>query len=65
VLDTFVGALAVRRSLPRRIEAGLEYAVAPHAPELDEPRPNALGQRENRKPFRWGQPLCVISDPYL
>lgn len=26
-LDTFVGALAVRRSLPRRIQAGLEYAV--------------------------------------
>lgn len=28
-LDTMVGALAVRRSLPRRIEIGLEYAVAP------------------------------------
>lgn len=27
-LDTFVGALAVRRSLPRRIERGLEFAVA-------------------------------------
>jgi phage terminase large subunit GpA-like protein len=27
VLDTFVGALAVRRSLPRRIEVGLEYAA--------------------------------------
>src|SRR3954465_11247207 len=33
VLDTFVGALAVRRSLPRRIEQGLEYAVAPPAPK--------------------------------
>jgi phage terminase large subunit GpA-like protein len=31
VLDTFVGALAVRRSLPRRIEAGLEYETAAHA----------------------------------
>jgi phage terminase large subunit GpA-like protein len=28
VLDTFVGALAVRRSLPRRVEAGLEYQSA-------------------------------------
>ena len=27
-LDTFVGALAVRRSLPRRIERGLEFAVS-------------------------------------
>ena len=27
VLDTFVGCLAVRRSLPRRIEVGLEYAA--------------------------------------
>ncbi len=26
-LDTFVGALAVRRSLPRRIERGLEFAA--------------------------------------
>ncbi len=29
VLDTFVGALAVRQSLPRRIEATLEYSAAP------------------------------------
>lgn len=27
-LDTYVGALAVRRSLPRYIERGLEYAIA-------------------------------------
>ncbi len=27
-LDTFVGALAVRRSLPRNIETGLEFSVA-------------------------------------
>ncbi len=31
-LDTFVGALAVRRSLPRWIERGLEYSIAPPAP---------------------------------
>lgn len=32
-LDTMVGALAVRRSLPRRIEHGLEFAVTkPEAP---------------------------------
>ena len=31
-LDTFVGALAVRRSLPRRIEIGLEYSGVSRAP---------------------------------
>ena len=44
VLDTFVGALAVRRSLPRRIEASLEYSAT--APEQStsaapSPRPQA------------------------
>lgn len=43
-LDTFVGALAVRRSLPRWIESGLEYGAAgaidkppPAIAPLDEP----------------------------
>ena len=63
VLDTFVGALAVRRSLPRRIEAGVEYAVAPPAPE--EPRTSTLNSPVVRKPFRFGRPLGILSDPYL
>jgi phage terminase large subunit GpA-like protein len=35
VLDTFVGALAVRRSLPRRIEVGLQYSVVSERPPRD------------------------------
>ncbi|MCX5496446.1 phage terminase large subunit family protein [Kaistia dalseonensis] len=41
-LDTFVGALAVRKSLPRRIDAALEYDLAPEAAETEaeaEPAP--------------------------
>ena len=37
VLDTFVGAMAVRRSLPHRIEAGLEYDVTPDAAMIPPP----------------------------
>lgn len=39
VLDTFVGALAVRRSLPRRIEASLQYSVVANRalPVTEEP----------------------------
>src|SRR3954464_15280771 len=67
VLDTFVGALAVRRSLPRRIEAGLEYAVVPPAPKHapDETQAATSDRPAARKPFRWGRPLGVMSDPYL
>ena len=67
VLDTFVGALAVRRSLPRRIEAGLEYVVDPPAPEPEpeEPRTSTLNSPAVRKPFRFGRPLGILSDPYL
>lgn len=43
VLDTFVGALAVRRSLPRRIESGLEYSIA--APAEVQPVPQAIADR--------------------
>jgi phage terminase large subunit GpA-like protein len=39
VLDTFVGSLAVRRALPRRIEAGLEYSLAPEVEDGDAPPP--------------------------
>src|SRR3954453_20490860 len=67
VLDTFVGALAVRRSLPRRIEAGLEYVVDPPAPEPEpeEPRTSPSNSPVGRRLFRFGRPLGVLSDPYL
>lgn len=39
--DTFVGALAVRRSLPRRLEAGLEFAAASAAADEVELQPVA------------------------
>ncbi|BCP53793.1 terminase [Kaistia sp. 32K] len=39
-LDTFVGALAVRKSLPRRIDASLQYDLSPPADEAPaEPTP--------------------------
>jgi phage terminase large subunit GpA-like protein len=38
-LDTFVGALAMRKSLPRYIEAGLEYSTLPPAPQQETPAP--------------------------
>jgi phage terminase large subunit GpA-like protein len=34
-LDTFVGALAMRKGLPRYIEAGLEYSTLPPVPRED------------------------------
>ena len=55
-LDTFVGALAVRRSLPRRIEASLEYAVARPAAEAGAapapaaPRPTPPAARPASRP---------------
>lgn len=42
-LDTFVGALAVRRSLPRRIERGLGFAVV--KPELRTADPEPMHRR--------------------
>lgn len=72
-LDTFVGALAVRKSLPRRIERGLEYGVEAATPQHEAP-PAALARPEsrNRQPDkaaagrgRFGRPMAVMSDPYL
>mgnify|MGYP001051430085 FL=1 len=40
-LDTFVGALAVRKSLPRRIDAALEYDLTPEPPAEDPDEPAA------------------------
>jgi len=40
-LDTFVGALAVRKSLPRRIDAALEYDLTPELPAEDPDDPAA------------------------
>ncbi|HWJ72583.1 MAG TPA: terminase gpA endonuclease subunit [Kaistia sp.] len=40
-LDTFVGALAVRKSLPRRIDASLEFSLAAEAADGDESAPSA------------------------
>jgi phage terminase large subunit GpA-like protein len=50
-LDTFVGALAVRRSLPRRIERGLEYTTSrPEAITTDETATAAvLGRRPRQR----------------
>lgn len=45
-LDTMVGALAVRRSLPKRIEAGLQFSIAPVASADD----RALGQESPTEP---------------
>ncbi|SER58685.1 Phage terminase, large subunit GpA [Faunimonas pinastri] len=61
VLDTFVGALAVRRSLPRRIEQSLEYAVAPDAPSDAEGKP----KEAVRNRFFQARPLARMNDPYL
>jgi phage terminase large subunit GpA-like protein len=44
-LDTFVGALAVRRSLPRRIEIGLQYSVVSERPPRE-----VEGQRDSLAP---------------
>ncbi len=50
-LDTMVGALAVRRSLPRRIEASLEYSVArPTAEAGAEPATSASPPRPPARP---------------
>jgi phage terminase large subunit GpA-like protein len=46
-LDTLVGALAMRKSLPRKIEVGLEYATRP--------------QREEQEPVA-GQELAVAGE---
>lgn len=57
VLDTFVGALAVRRSLPRRVESNLEYSTAPietpnetNEPTLTERPMTAVINRPPRAP---------------
>jgi phage terminase large subunit GpA-like protein len=42
-LDTFVGALAMRKSLPRNIAAGLEYSIA--TPGQVEPEPDQAPPR--------------------
>ncbi len=43
-LDTMVGALAVRQSLPRRIERGIEFSATDDAPEADDaPSPPPAG----------------------
>lgn len=55
-LDTFVGSLAVRRSLPRRIERTLEYAASDDTEAAASVKPAA--------PPRV-RPLAVASDPYL
>ena len=47
-LDTFVGALAVRRALPRRIERGLEFAAVSKPAPAETPAA-AAGTRQPRK----------------
>lgn len=68
VLDTFVGALAVRRSLPRRVEQSLEYSpkaeeanvesqtdTAPAAPAPQRPPPTAQPRPQPRSNSFLGQ----------
>ena len=62
VLDTFVGALAVRRSLPRWIEAGLEYSRVP--PPTSAPEGERIVVRPKRV-ANFARPLAQASDPYL
>ncbi len=56
-LDTFVGALAVRRSLPRRIQMDVEYDI----PSTSSDKPAAPAPAASRKV----KPLATFSDPYL
>lgn len=61
--DTFVGALAVRRSLPRRIEIGLEYS--PQAPLPDTPADDHAPLVKPVPRTFSPRPLAVAQDPYL
>ena len=54
-LDTFVGCLAVRKALPARLEATLEYGVRPvavaEAPEPFDPSDGLPAQPQAPAPF--------------
>lgn len=55
-LDTFVGALAVRRSLPKRIERGLQYKIDPREQRVQPPQQPAAN---GAKPKPTGLPLSM------
>jgi len=63
-LDTLVGALAVRRALPRFIERGIEYDIGP---EVSPPEPDSAEavQVSVAKRLRRARPIASMSDPYL
>ena len=78
-LDTLVGALAVRRSLPRRLVSGLEYSETTVVrrqdarPPADEAGPDPAATAHNDASVsvtvahrhQTVRPIAVASDPYL
>jgi phage terminase large subunit GpA-like protein len=80
-LDTFVLALAARKSLPRHIERNFEYSAgsaavhtaspenAEYDPEPEEAEavgsPHPPQEKPKPRPFRFGRSMAQMRDPYL
>lgn len=65
-LDTFVGALAVRRSLPKVIQLGVEFSIrqGPVRSAINQ-EPKADAEEPVKKPRRFFGPMSQADDPYL